>query len=466
MSNSQLSLVDSHAAGLTHRGPTRGAFGAIALVLISTALGACGTGGGGSGGSTGGASGSDAAAGGTVADSGGSGGVVADAAVVTPDAAVVTPDAAVVTPDAAVVTPDAAVVTPDAAVVSPDGAVVSPDAAVSSPDAAVVTPDGAVAAPDAAVQSADAVAGRIITVCPVGCDFALPSEAARRTVGGELVTIEAGDYVDCTFWPVSVTIRGINGRPRIHDAACGGKGIWVTQGDDTVIENVELSGMAVPDRNGAGIRHEGGALTVRNVYFHDGEEGILAGANPVATVTIEDSVFERLGQDGQAHGIYINQIEALTVRNSQFLSGQHEGHELKSRALRTLIQCSTFASLDGDDSRNIDLPNGGDVEIRDSLIEQGPNSANHEMVGFALEAQDNPIQRFVMSGTMLINDEGVGAFIHMAGAPEVDIRTNTFVGVGTVNVGGDAWPVNDYYNTRELAMLPAAPALPVVACGQ
>ena len=101
MSNSQLSLVDSHAAGLTHRGPTRGAFGAIALVLISTALGACGTGGGGSGGSTGGASGSDAAAGGTVADSGGSGGVVADAAVVTPDAAVVTPDAAIVPPDAA-----------------------------------------------------------------------------------------------------------------------------------------------------------------------------------------------------------------------------------------------------------------------------------------------------------------------------------------------------------------------------
>ena len=36
-----------------------------------------------------------------------------------------------------------------------------------------------------------------------------------------------------------------------------GKGIWVVQGSDNIVENVEMSGAAVADRNGAAIRLEG-----------------------------------------------------------------------------------------------------------------------------------------------------------------------------------------------------------------
>ena len=59
--------------------------------------------------------------------------------------------------------------------------------------------------------------------------------------------------------------------------ASQGKAIWVIQGDDTTVESVVFTGAAVVDKNGAGIRQEGKNLTVRRCYFHDNEDGILAG---------------------------------------------------------------------------------------------------------------------------------------------------------------------------------------------
>jgi hypothetical protein len=374
---------------------------------------------------------------------------------VTPDAAVVTPDAAVVPPD-----PDAAILPPDpdAAVLPPD-----PDAAVAppDPDAAVVPPE-----PDAAPPEPDAAPpARVITVCTDGsCDFRTPGEAARAAVGGEVVEIQAGEYVDCATWPVSVTIRGVGGRPVVRDVACGGKAIWIIQGAETTIENIEFTGMAVPDRNGAGVRHEGGRLVLRDVYLHDGEQGLLADANPEATVLIEDSLFERLGQDGLSHGVYANQIGELVIRNSQFLASQNEGHEIKSRALRTVIECSTIASLDGVDSRNIDLPNGGDVEIRGSVIQQGTNSLNREIIGYGLENAPNPIQRLVITDTLFLNDAGDGTFVHIAGDPMVEVHDDVFVGGGTVQLGGDPFAVNVTFRNREAAAVPAEPELPAPSC--
>jgi hypothetical protein len=218
--------------------------------------------------------------------------------------------------------------------------------------------------------------------------------------------------------------------------------------------------MAVGDRNGAGIRHEGERLVVRDVYMHDGEQGVLAGDGDAVTVLIEDSTFERLGQDGRAHGIYINHIAELVVRRSRFLRSQNEGHELKSRALRTVIECSVLASLDGTDSRTIDLPNGGDVLIDRSVIQQGAASPNRNVLAYGLEGASNPVQRLVITGSVLINDQDRGSFLQLEGGPELSVRDNTFVGPGEVLVGGEPPPGNAYHPDRASAGLPAAPALP------
>ena len=65
-----------------------------------------------------------------------------------------------------------------------------------------------------------------------------------------------------------------------------GKATWVIAGDHTTIRDVELSGSAVPDNNGAGIRQEGANLTVIGCYFHDNQDGILAGDNPTSDIVM------------------------------------------------------------------------------------------------------------------------------------------------------------------------------------
>ena len=56
-----------------------------------------------------------------------------------------------------------------------------------------------------------------------------------------------------------------------------------------MVDRIELSGAAVPDLNGAGIRQEGTDLTVTRSWFHDNENGILTGADADSDVVITRS---------------------------------------------------------------------------------------------------------------------------------------------------------------------------------
>jgi hypothetical protein len=86
----------------------------------------------------------------------------------------------------------------------------------------------------------------------------------------------------------------------------------VIAGNDTRIENIEFSGARVPDQNGAGIRQEGANLNLVHCYFHDNQEGILAGEDPASRIVIDSSVFARNGAgDGYSHNIYINRLPSL-----------------------------------------------------------------------------------------------------------------------------------------------------------
>src|SRR5690606_29444700 len=152
-----------------------------------------------------------------------------------------------------------------------------------------------------------------------------------------------------------------------------------------VIEGLECSGISVRDRNGACVRLEGRDLTLRGVNFHDSEQGVLSGGNN-GLVEIEDSMFNRLGEGGQAHGIYIGGGDtALSVRHSHFLDTRNEGHAIKSRAPVNTIRDTVIASLDQVDSRAIDLPEGGRTIISGNVIEEGPNSSNWDSIGVGLE---------------------------------------------------------------------------------
>ena len=70
------------------------------------------------------------------------------------------------------------------------------------------------------------------------------------------------------------------------------KNTLVVMGNSVLIEGLECSGIHVPSGNGACLRLEGKDITIRKVFFHDSEEGILGGRG---LTVIEDSRFERLG---------------------------------------------------------------------------------------------------------------------------------------------------------------------------
>jgi len=148
-----------------------------------------------------------------------------------------------------------------------------------------------------------------------------PSAAAQIARDGDTIEIDAGIYDgDAAVWRQHrLTIRGLGGRAhlRANGAHAEGKAIWVIKGNDTTIESVEFSGAKVSDQNGAGIRLEGAGLTVRECYFHNNENGILAGANQASDIVVEHSEFTQNGAgDGYSHNLYVGNVRSFTLRFS------------------------------------------------------------------------------------------------------------------------------------------------------
>ncbi|MDP2305473.1 MAG: right-handed parallel beta-helix repeat-containing protein [Pseudomonadota bacterium] len=273
--------------------------------------------------------------------------------------------------------------------------------------------------------------------------YATPCAAAPVVQDGDTVEIDAGTYAgDACAWTANgLTLRGVGGLAHLDaaGAAAQGKAIWVIQGDDTTVEWIEFSGASVPDHNGAGIRQEGTNLTVSHCYFHDNENGVLAGDNPDSDIVVTDSEFADNGYgDGQSHNLYINHVRSFTFR---FSDSHHayKGHALKSRAARTWVLYSRLADeADGQGSYQIDLPNGGFAVVMGNVIQQGPAAENGGMLSFAAEGATNPEQALYVVNNSFVNDRGSGTFVRNASEADAVVVNNLFVGGGTALDGPGA----------------------------
>ena len=273
-----------------------------------------------------------------------------------------------------------------------------------------------------------------------GQTYAAPCAAIAAAGAGDTILIEAGGDYDgdvCAWSTNGLTLRGVNGRPHVDAAgnSAQGKAIWVVGGNDTTIDNIELSGCHVPDANGAGIRQEGANLTVRNAYFHDNEDGILAGDKAGSTITIEHSEFAHNGAgDGFSHNLYINHVDLLVFR----YNWSHDavvGHLLKSRAARNDILYNRLTGEAGaSESYEINLPNGGLSYVIGNLVEQPSTTQNGAMLDYLSEGfgQNTDDRLFVVNNTF-VNDRGNGTFLQIgaAAATPAIARNNIFYGGGT-----------------------------------
>jgi MYXO-CTERM domain-containing protein len=276
----------------------------------------------------------------------------------------------------------------------------------------------------------------------VGADkpYKTVKDAVAAAKGGDTIEIDPGEYVDdiSSIKVGDLTIRGLGGaRPHLRATVPppNKKGIFVIElgvGPVTV-ENLEFSGSKISandGNNGAGIRAQGTDLTVRNCYFHDNQNGILAGDG---AMTVESSEFAYNGQEGYEHNIYVGAAPKFVFRGN-YSHHAKSGHAVKSRALENhILYNRLMEEADGNGSALIDLPQGGLSYVIGNLIEKGPSAENkYRVVLYKGEGGTNPDLRLFVSHNTFVNDGAPGVvFIDAPAGAEVNVYNNLFVGAGT-----------------------------------
>lgn len=295
-------------------------------------------------------------------------------------------------------------------------------------------------------------------VLRVGAGEALsrPSFAAAIAKDGDVVEIHAGKYIgDVAVWPQNnLSIRGVDG-PVVIDAdgkVAEGKAIWVTKGKGVHVSGVTFAGARSADGNGAGIRHEGGDLTVSACTFHDNENGILMGDLDQADILVQNSEFYRNGDgSGGSHNLYIGRVRSFTLR---FSSSHHAivGHAVKSRALRTVLAYNHLADMtDGRASYLVDLPDGGGALLIGNVIQQGRQAENSTLVSYGAEARRNGSGPFLVVNNTLVNLRDAGLFVANRTQVPATIANNVFEGRGVLVEGPAELKANLHYHVHSTA---------------
>ncbi len=206
-----------------------------------------------------------------------------------------------------------------------------------------------------------------------------------------------------------LTVEGVGDAASVVLAGslCAGKAILVADGRGITIRSLTLAEARSPDGNGAGIRAEGGDLTVDGVRFIHDQDGILTSDTVHDMVLlVRNSVFARDGACVRAcaHAIYAGHIAQLRVSGSVFL-GTLEGHAIKSRAARTAVTgCDIADGPDGTGSYLIEAPDGGAVLIRGNRLEKGPLSGNRSAIAIGTEGAVQPTPYVTIEENRFTND--------------------------------------------------------------
>ena len=276
-----------------------------------------------------------------------------------------------------------------------------------------------------------------------------PCAAFAAAAAGDTIEIDTATYVGdvCGVYPNGLTIRGVNGRPKIDAGGNNamGKGTWVIIGANITVENVEMVGAKVIDKNGAALRLEGDNFTLRGSFLHDNENGVLGGLSTASNILIETTEFGHNGYgDGYSHNLYIFNVGSLTFRYN-YSHDANVGHNLKSRARINTISYNRFSStppgqtgstVSGQPSYEIDLPNAGTAYVIGNVIEQPAANQNSTMLAYGEEGASNPLQDLYVVNNTFLNDQSTAGTFILTGSTvttPVLMQNNIFSGVGTVN---------------------------------
>jgi hypothetical protein len=252
----------------------------------------------------------------------------------------------------------------------------------------------------------------ILNVGPGQTYTTIPA-AIAASADGDVIEVQADFYVN-QFAEIStkITLTAVGGRVTMKatEDIPNQKGILITDTDVTITGFNFVGARVTNDEgeNGAGIRYQGGNLTLNACFFHHNQEGILADAS-TGTITITKSEFAHNGDTkgpevGYTHNIYIGAVALLDIEDS-YVHDANYGHEIKSRALVTLVNNSRVVDgPTGTASYSIDLPNGGAVTISNDQIEQGPDSQNPAIISYGEDGNIAAVSSLLVENTLIEND--------------------------------------------------------------
>ena len=221
---------------------------------------------------------------------------------------------------------------------------------------------------------------------------------------------------------------------------CAWKGLFVIAAPRVTVNGLTFRGAAFSGGNAAGIRAEGGDLRILRARFEGNQNGILTKHGMQAfTLTIEDSVFVGNGAliHECAHGIYAGHWALVAIRRTRF-EGTRICHHVKSRAARTEIEDSAILDTPGNQaSYLVDIPNGGDLLLRNSMLRKGPDVGNPiAAVMIGAEGVRHPTTSLRVIGNRFENLMPRGTnFVENRTETPVLVEGNTIQGTAVVLVG-------------------------------
>jgi hypothetical protein len=227
-------------------------------------------------------------------------------------------------------------------------------------------------------------------VGPGGTPMALAA-AVAQAADGDTIELSPGEYRGTLVLDRRrLTLRG-NGRVVVQgdDKLGDAKALWTVRGGEVLIEGIEFRGARAQDGSGAGVRQEGGKLTLRKTQFFDNEHGLFAANDDQAEVLIDSSVFGQAPKvvGGLHHLLNVGRIGKLSITGSRFQQG-FEGHLIRSRAREAVIAYNFIHDgVRGGASYEIELAAGGLATVIGNIIGQGVDGQNPVLLVYGTEGR-------------------------------------------------------------------------------
>lgn len=265
--------------------------------------------------------------------------------------------------------------------------------------------------------------------------YATIAAAVAAARNGDTVSVAAGTYTDdVAVIRTTISLVASGGIVVMHGkATLPSGGALLTVASTATVDGFVFTGAHATDGSAAGLLHTAGALTVRNSLFTGNQNGLLSTATGTASLTVTGSEFTGNGNGGGFSGnIAVGALQSLSISGS-YVHGALGGDEVKSLAHTTAVTNTRIEDLAAAAATLLSLPNGGNVTVKDSVLQHGANSTAATAIRFGGgTAYAN--SSLTLSGNTAVTDKQGGLLVQNTTTATASINANVLYGFNGAKV--------------------------------